>query len=194
AVATRGHGKSEVGTEPVTYEQRVNDAYSVIQAVTKDSVIVLGFSDGAYTGYKLASMYPATVKKLIAIGAGEQYPSLRKVVVDTDKMKTENPEGWRRRLASAAEPDKVEINFKRMEHFYNTMKADKALFNSIKCPVLVMSGEHDLNALLPTVISTYNMIPNSQLSIIPNAPHPVFMVNFPAVWASIVPFLEKQSE
>ena len=46
-----------------------------------------------------------------------------------------------------------------------------------------------MNALLATVIAAFQMIPNSQLNIIPNSPHPVFLVNFPAVWASIVPFL-----
>lgn len=61
AVSTRGHGKSALGTEPITYEQKANDVLAVINAVTKDSVIVLGFSDGGYAGYKLASMYPGRV-------------------------------------------------------------------------------------------------------------------------------------
>jgi pimeloyl-ACP methyl ester carboxylesterase len=61
------------------------------------------------------------------------------------------------------------------------MVASKELFNSIKCPALVMAGERDLNALLPTVINAYNMIPNSQLSIIPNTGHVVFFENFAAV-------------
>jgi predicted alpha/beta-fold hydrolase len=63
AVSTRGHGKSELGKNTVTYEQKANDVMDVINAVTKDSVIILGFSDGGYAGYKLASMYPARVKK-----------------------------------------------------------------------------------------------------------------------------------
>lgn len=67
AIATRGHGKSEIGKGPITYEQKANDIIAVINAVTKDSVVLLGFSDGAYTGYKVASMYPDKVKKLIAI-------------------------------------------------------------------------------------------------------------------------------
>ncbi|WP_212593021.1 hypothetical protein [Spirosoma agri] len=41
-----------------------------------------------------------------------------------------------------------------------------------------------------TIIAAYRMIPNSQLSIIPDAPHPVFLANFPAVWASTMPFLQ----
>lgn len=57
AVSTRGHGKSELGSTPFSYKQRANDALAVIKAVTKDSAIVFGFSDGGYTGYELASMY-----------------------------------------------------------------------------------------------------------------------------------------
>jgi pimeloyl-ACP methyl ester carboxylesterase len=81
ALSTRGHGRSEIGHTPLTYEQKANDVYAVMQAVTSDSVVVLGFSDGAYMGYKLASMYPARVSKLIAMGAGEQVPGLRKVAL-----------------------------------------------------------------------------------------------------------------
>ncbi len=86
AISTRGHGKSEIGTSPITFDKKANDIISVIKAVTKDSVTILGFSDGAYTGYKVASMYSENVKKLIAIGAGEQIPGLRKVVPFTKEV------------------------------------------------------------------------------------------------------------
>ena len=79
AMATRGHGKSEIGSKPITYERRANDVLAVINAVTQDSVTVLGFSDGAYTAYKVASLFPERVKKMVAIGAGEQTPGLRTV-------------------------------------------------------------------------------------------------------------------
>ena len=191
AVSTRGHGKSEMGNGPITYEEKANDIIAVINVVTKDSVIILGFSDGAYTGYKVASMYPVRVKKLVAIGAGEQMPGLRKVVFDaTDAMRDDNV-FWKQKRALMPEPQRLPEFWKKMETFYNSMEAGKELFNSIKCPVLVMSGERDMNALFASVIAAYQMIPNSQLSIIPNAPHPVFMVNFPAVWESLVPFLKQ---
>ena len=72
-IATRGHGKSEIGNSPYTYNQRAEDAYKVIRAITQDSVMVLGFSDGAYSALKLAALYPSLIKKLIGIGAGD-YP------------------------------------------------------------------------------------------------------------------------
>ena len=67
------------------------------------------------------------------------------------------------------------------------MEASKTLFSSIQCLVLVLAGELDRNAPLPTVINAYNMIPKSQLSI----GHVCFLENFPAVWASVTPFLKK---
>jgi len=187
AMATRGYGKLEIGTAPITYELKANDVMAVINAVTKDSVLILGFSDGAYTGYKVASMYPERVKKLIAIGAGEQIPGLRKVIFNNDPKS----EMWQQRLAQMPEPERIEEFWKAMENFYNTMTASKELFSTIKCPVLVMAGELDRNAPLPTVINAYNMIPKSQLCIIPNTGHVVFFENFPAVWASMVPFLKE---
>lgn len=189
-ISTRGHGKSEIGSGTVTYEQKANDVYAVIQTVTKDSVTVLGFSDGAYTGYKLASMYPARVRKLIAIGAGEQVPGLRKVILDTKEICKSDSLYCKQQLALMPEPGRLQEYWTKLAYFYNTMTASKELFASIRCPVLILSGERDQNAPLATVIAAYQMIPNAQLSIIPNAPHPVFLTNFPAVWTSMLPFLK----
>ncbi len=188
AISTRGHGKSEIGTAPITYELKANDVMAVVNDVTKEDVIILGFSDGAYTGYKVSSMYPDRVEKLIAIGAGEQMPGLRQVVFSGPNFNPENAI-WKSKKQLMPEPERLQEFWKSMETFYNTMEAGKELFMSIKCPVLVMAGERDMNAPLPTVINAYNMISNSQLSIIPNTGHVVFMQNFAAVWTSIVPFL-----
>ncbi|SDQ90534.1 alpha/beta fold hydrolase [Flagellimonas zhangzhouensis] len=189
AMATRGHGKSEIGTAPITYELKANDVMAVINAVTKDSITLLGFSDGAYTGYKVASMYPNRVKKLVAIGAGEQIPGLRQVPAFSKERFDLESDFWKSRLALMPEPEKLEEFWKQMTQFYNTMVASKELFNSIQCPVLVLAGELDKNAPLATVIAAYQMIPDSQLGIVPNTGHVVFLENFDAVWASVKPFL-----
>ena len=190
AIATRGHGKSEIGHTPLSYEQKANDVMAVINMITTNSVMILGFSDGAYTGYKLAGMYPDRVKKLIAIGAGEQVPGLRKVILDATTIFKSDSTYWKKRLSSYPEREWIPAYWNEYANFYNSMTASKALFASIHCPVLVMSGELDQNAPLATVIAAYQMIPNCQLSIIPNAGHVVFFQNFPAVWASIQPFVQ----
>ncbi|WP_228237953.1 alpha/beta fold hydrolase [Allomuricauda sp. M10] len=190
AISTRGHGRSEIGHSPITYEQKANDVMAAINTVTRDSATVLGFSDGAYAAYKVASLYPSRVKKLIAIGAGEQVPGLRKVILDT-QMLNADPLYKAQQLALMPEPDRLQEFWTNLAHFYNEMTASKELFNSIQCPVLLLAGERDGNAPMATVMAAYQMIPNCQLGIVPNAGHVVFLENFDAVWANLKPFLEQ---
>lgn len=192
AVSTRGHGKSEIGCKPVSYEQRANDIYAVMQDIIPGRpAIVLGFSDGAYTGYKLASMYPERVTKLIAIGAGENVPALRRIVPSrVEEIRALDSVFLATQMALMPEPERLQDYWNDFYAFYNRVVVSKQLFNSIRSPVLVMAGELDPNAPLATVIAAYQMIPNSRLAIIAGASHPAFITHFPAVWANIVPFLQ----
>ncbi|WP_223860896.1 alpha/beta fold hydrolase [Spirosoma validum] len=158
AISTRGHGKSEIGHSPVTYEQKANDVMAAINDVTKDSVMVLGFSDGAYTGYKLASMYPARVKKLVGMGAGEQIPGLRKVILNVQEMAKLDSLYIKQQLGLMPEPQRLQEYWTNLANFHNTMTASKELFASIHCPVLVLSGERDQNVPLATIIATYQLL------------------------------------
>lgn len=189
-VSTRGHGKSEMGSQVPSYDAKAKDANAIINAVTKDSAIVLGFSDGAYTGYFLAASHPEKVKKLIAIGAGEWKQGFRSIEFNRSGLFALDSLYFKQQLTLSPEPERFEERLARMTKYYNSISIGKEIFGAIKCPVLVMAGELDQNAPLKTVIAAYEMIPHAQLSIIPAAPHPVFLVNFPAVWASIVPFLQ----
>lgn len=191
AVSTRGHGKSTLGTQPITYEQKANDVMAVINAVTKDSVIVLGFSDGGYAGYKLASMYPGNVKKLIAIGATELYPGLRNFTFDVKQALALDSAYWKQQYMLMPEPQRLQEMFTKLGDMYNHLTLSKDFFQTIQCPVLVMAGDRDQANPPQRVVSTAQMIPHSQVGIILNCTHGVFLENFPAVWTCVVPFLKQ---
>ncbi len=76
------------------------------------------------------------------------------------------------------EPEKLQDFLNRYFDFFNSELISKELFNSIKCPVLVIGGELDANAPLDTIINAYKMIPNAQLAIIANAPPSGFYNKF----------------
>lgn len=194
AITTRGHGNSEMGSQIPSYPVKAADVNAVINAVTKDPVIVLAFSDGAYTGYFLAALHPEKVKKLIAIGAGEWKKGFRNFEFSRSSLFAMDSLYFKQQLAIMPVPNRFDEWLATMNRYYNSVSVGKEIFSAIKCPVLVMAGELDRNAPLKTVIAAYEMIPNSQLSIIPNAPHPAFQVNFPAVWASITPFLNEHNQ
>jgi pimeloyl-ACP methyl ester carboxylesterase len=191
AVSTRGHGKSEIGSQAPTYERKAEDVSAVIDAVTKDSVTVLGFSDGAYTGYFLAAAHPDKVRKLIAIGAGEWKQGFRTFGNTRKMLFSMDSAYFNYQLTLMPEPNRYDEALATMNKVYNSVNVGKETFSAIHCPVLLLAGELDQNAPLKTVIAAYEMIPHAQLGIVPNAPHPVFLVNFAAVWASIIPFLKQ---
>ncbi|WP_313188850.1 alpha/beta hydrolase [Pantoea sp.] len=193
-VNTRGHGKSDIGTVPPGYKQKAKDLHEVLTALKISKTDIIGFSDGAYTGYQFAADYPQQIKKLVAIGAGEWKKGFvqgghkdrsapLQAVINLD------PRYWQEQAEIRPQPDNMKEWFKQANKEYDQTTFGKALFEAIHAPVLVMAGENDTNAPLDTVIAAYKMLPNAQLAIIPNAPHPAFTVNFDAVWASIRPFL-----
>jgi pimeloyl-ACP methyl ester carboxylesterase len=191
AVSTRGHGKSTLGTGPITYEQKANDVMAVINAVTKDSVTILGFSDGGYAGYKIASMHPERVKKLVVIGATELYPGLRNFTFDVKQGISLDSVYWKQQLTLMPEPQRLQEMFTLLGNMYSQLTLGKDFFQTIQCPVLIMAGDRDSGNPPERVISTAEMMPHHQIGIIPNSAHGVFLENFPAVWACIVPFLNQ---
>jgi pimeloyl-ACP methyl ester carboxylesterase len=194
-IATRGHGKSEMGHSPYSYTQRAEDAYKVIRALTMDSVVVLGFSDGANSGLKLAALYPQLVKKLIAIGTGDYSRE------STPRSFTYNPQDlmkydsafFARRLALMPEPKRWAESLSKLNKLYNEEYLSAETFVKIKCPVLMMSGDRDQYVKLESVVKAARSISNCAVSVIPACDHVVFFCNFPAVWEAIIPFLQRKN-
>lgn len=193
-IATRGHGKSEAGKDPFTYKQRADDAAKVIRSITNDSVVVLGFSDGGYSGFKLAALYPQLVKKLVVIGASD-FPknnTRKKAAYTADGLMKESPDFFKARLALMPEPDRWNESLAKLSKLYNEDFVSAETFSKIKCPVLLMSGDRDAYHSMDDVLRCAKAIPNVQLSVIPGCHHVVFFCNFPAVWEAINPFLQRQ--
>ena len=191
AVSTRGHGKSEIGSEPLTLEQRANDVLAVIRKVTPEKVMILGFSDGGFTAYKFGSMYPEEVKKMIVIGAGVLYPGLRDFSFNFNQAMEMDSEFWAQQRDLMPEPNRLKEVFQQIATCYSQLTVGAELLSSIQCPVLVMAGDRDEGNSVQNVLNAALLIPNHQLAIIPNAGHPAFIVNFNATWASITPFIKE---
>jgi pimeloyl-ACP methyl ester carboxylesterase len=190
AISTRGHGKSELGTESMTLEQRASDAMAVIDAVTKEKVTVIGFSDGGYAAYHFAKMYPERVKKMVVIGAGELKPSDREFNFTADMALKMDKAFIEQQQKLMPEPARLGEMFTELCTYYNKLTISKELLSAINCPVMVMAGDSDGSNPVERVVSAARYIPKHHISIIPNAGHGCHNDNFEAVWAAIVPFLK----
>ena len=152
-------------------------------------VDLLGFSDGAYTALTFAAAYPEQAAEIIAIGAGEWKRGFIQgggnKRASYEQIRQLDPSYWEMQQQTAAWFDNAQKN-------YDNTQVGKETFGKIQSPVLFVVGEDDANAPLDTVINSYRMTQNADLSVIPNAPHPVFVLNFPAVWTIVEPYLNNK--
>lgn len=199
AVATRGHGKSEIGHEKMSYQLFANDAVAVLKQEKLTNVVVMGFSDGAITGLVLAADHGAFVKKLVAMGGGintgmYRPNSLQSVwAMDGKKEDRDAPQFLQERKKIMPEPNRFAEWVERLKEVWLTpvwLSEEKAA--SIKCPVLIVGGDRDDYARTESFVENYKLIPDSRLMILPNSGH-VSLILQPAMLNDfIIPFLKEQ--
>jgi pimeloyl-ACP methyl ester carboxylesterase len=199
AVATRGHGKSEIGHEQMSYQLFGADAVAVLRQEKLTNVLVMGFSDGAITGLVLAAEHGSYVKKLVAMGGGintgmYRPNSLQSVwAMDGKKEDQDAPPFLQERKKLMPEPDRFAEWVDRLKQVWLApvwISEERAA--SIKCPVLIVGGDRDDYARTESFVENYKLIPNSRLMILPNSGH-VSLILQPAVLNDfIIPFLKEE--
>ena len=160
AISTRGHGKSEIGHTPFSLKQRADDIKAVLSdAGIKDAAMIIGFSDGGYSGYAMAAYYPNSVKKLITIGAGEVLQSNRRFVFSLDEWKSYDSAFIEQQQKLMPEPERWNEMLAMYENMWNGAVISKELFSKISTPVLVIGGERDINSPMLTELAAYQQLP-----------------------------------
>ena len=193
-LATRGHGKSEIGKQPFTYRQRAEDAYKLLQHLNIKKAAVIGFSDGAFSGYKMAAIYPEVVTKLVAMGAGDRTkdPARKKSNYNEAELMKSSGNYFAGLKKLMPEPQRWNECLAMLNNLYNNEVISKETFEKIKCPVLVMAGDKDEYVSVEKAVSSYKQISGAMLSIIPGCGHVIFYCNFPAVWEAMKGFVDKE--
>jgi pimeloyl-ACP methyl ester carboxylesterase len=176
AMATRGHGRSSIGSAPFSRRLFADDAAAVLKHETDQPAIVIGFSDGATTAYMLAATYPDSVKKAVAIGSG-----LRTTQSSVEWARNLSPEGVEQELGSFVKARKQLMP--EPERWNEFVGKYRAMFiqmmdgvsdeqaKGIACPVLVIGGDRDRFIPLNEFVRVRSLIRNSRLLILPDCDH-----------------------
>ena len=94
------------------------------------------------------------------------------------------------RLKLMPEPKRWRESLTWLNAMYNNDYISRETFDKIQCPVLLMNGDQDSGNSIDAFIQCSKYIRNAQVALLPGCYHVIFFCNFPAVWASIEPFLE----
>ena len=168
ALDTRGHGRSDLGVERLTFKQIAEDILALLEKERIQRVHVLGFSDGGNLGLYLAAHYPERIASLIAMGANYEADGL------TDACNEETLERYEELLALPdTDPDKIQrlcIHNLMLEELDLSAEA----LRSIQAPTMLLAGEFDLTRDDQTE-AMHRLISGSQKYIVPGGSHGFFV-------------------
>ncbi|HEY4249405.1 MAG TPA: alpha/beta fold hydrolase [Lacunisphaera sp.] len=178
AMATRGHGRSEVGAKPYTYRLFADDAALLLKIAAKEPAVVIGFSDGAITAMTLAAIHPELVKKAVVVGGGLGVAGL----TDEGREFAENltPESFARRNGKfVAARRQLMPDPTRWDDFIDKLRAlylgpvfiAAETVRQIRCPVLLIGGDNDEYFVTRHFLEVRALIPGSSLVILPHCGH-----------------------
>ena len=193
-MSTRGHGRSEIGKNSPTYEQKATDALAVINAVTDKPVKIIGFSDGAYAAYEIAVLYPEKVERIVAIGAGTLKAGFFPDKMSLSDLEKFDSEFIAEQKKIRPEPERWQEFCDEYMKFWHSMSVGEETFKKINCPVLLIVGDEDDHAPVPTVWEAHKIIKNSRLCVVPKAWHAAFLDNYEVTSAAIFPFINSKVE
>ncbi len=183
---SRAHGRTNNPAGELSYRQMADDVAALIHALNLVQPIIVGYSDGGQIALELGMHYPGLADALV-IGAAwykfsSTYLDTMKAVgfdgpgeVDFDRIQSESPE-W-------VEEMKHDHVFSADLNYWQTLLKQISVmwwtpldytaedFHKISAPALILLGDRDGIVELQQAVDMYQLIPNAELFIIPNADH-----------------------
>jgi len=163
---SRAQGKSKDDGDSLSYEMMADDYAALLTQLKIDSAYVIGWSDGGINGLLLAIRHPEKVKKLAVTGANLT-PDTTAVNQDVIDMLMPSYTALKNKTAKTP-VDKAQ--WKLMRLLTDEPHIPITALNGIKCPTLVIGGDHDILKPAHTLL-IFQSIPDAYLWILPNSGH-----------------------
>jgi pimeloyl-ACP methyl ester carboxylesterase len=166
---SRFHGKTENGSEELTYDLMAEDYNSLLDFLKIDSAYIIGQSDGGIIGLLMAMNYPKKVKKLVTTAPNMRADTtaLPEWYIDLDRNDLKEVERRINQGDKSTDLAKLKSQISLMVNYPNIRNNE---LTKIKAPVLVMAGDGDI-IKLEHILDIYQNIPKAQLFIMPGATH-----------------------
>ncbi|HNP32466.1 MAG TPA: alpha/beta hydrolase [Flavobacterium sp.] len=168
---SRAQRKSIDTKDSLSYEMIADDYAELLNKIGVSSANVIGWSDGGIEGLLLAIRHPEKVKKLMVTGANLE-PDTTAVETDVHDW----AQGIFAQLKNIKDKtDTQKHDFKLFRLLVEQPHIPVADLKKIKCPTLVVGGDHDI--LRPGhTLTIFQNIENAYLWILPNSGHSTLVV------------------
>ncbi len=165
-VDSRAQGKSTDPGDTLTYEQMTDDFAALLDTLKIPKAYVIGWSDGGINSIVMAMRHPDKVIKFASTGAN-LWPDSTAI----------NPSDWKneydyynRHKNRIWTTDEGKNSWKIFKLDWEEPNIKLADLQKVKCPALIIAGDHDLICDAHTRLIQQN-IPGSKLWIVKNSGH-----------------------
>jgi pimeloyl-ACP methyl ester carboxylesterase len=180
-VDSRGHGRSTLGTLPLTYAQLTTDLVHVTEVLQLQEFNVLGYSDGGIVAYRLAAQHEPRLRRIVTVGApwemSRDDPSWEFISGMTPGLwRSNSPEIYDSYMKLNPRPE-----FERFANAVIALWTDlssagypQGSVTDIKNELLVIRGDQDPFTFLESMTRLKQVLPRVNFLNIPFAGHQAF--------------------
>jgi len=213
AVDLQGHGRTELGTRPLSVIDMGDDMAAIVKALGHERVDVLGYSMGGAVAFRFAVQHPDAVRRLAMVSTGfaqdgfypEMLPQQAAVGAAMAEQMKETPM-YKSYVAVAPKPDDCQRLLDQMGAWMRQPYDWSADVAKLRMPVMLIYGDSDMYRP-EHEIKFYQLLggglkdagwmrehmSQNRLAIIPNRTHyDVFFA--PELVAMALPFLNGESK
>jgi pimeloyl-ACP methyl ester carboxylesterase len=170
AVDSRAHGKTVDAKDSLSFEMMADDFAALLDKMHIDSAYVIGWSDGGINALVLAMRHPEKVIKLASTGANLTPDSLGLQPSLWKDMQKQYQADKNKPRTTAKEKN----DWKIFMLDYDQPNIPFSALKAIKCPSLIICGDHDLIPIEHTT-KIYQAIPRAYLWVVPRSEHATLM-------------------
>ena len=167
---SRAHGKTVDSKDSLSFEMMADDFSALLTQMHIDSAYVIGWSDGGINALVLAMRHPDKMLKLASTGANLWPDSTGLIPSYWLKEQVQYNQSKGKVWKTAKERN----DYKIFMLDWDQPNIPVLALRSIKCPSLIIGGDHDLIPVQHTV-EIYRNIPNAYLWILPDSGHATLM-------------------
>lgn len=164
---TRGHGKSDLAVENLTFQRISEDILLLLEKHRLSYLHIIGYSDGGNIGLYFASHYPEKVHSLITLGANFEVDGLIHSAFQEILSEKE-------RILQIQNQKEKKKRFCIHQLMADELKLTSEDLRKISIPVLVMAGENDVIKRSQTEKIT-TLISGAVCKIVPDGGHDFFI-------------------
>ena len=186
-----GHAGNDIPDEPFSIEFFANDVLQYLYQQNIEQVNVFGYSMGGYVAFYLAKHKPEKILKIVTLATkvdwDEAIAAKEIKMINPDILKQKVP-AFAAQLAKRHAPNNWKIVLQKAAEMLENLGRNNTLktqdYSSINTPCLLLLGDRDKMVTLNETVAVYKQLPNAQLGLLPNTPHPLEQVD-----ASLLSFL-----